>query len=187
MNGPGIKRIIDLFEERGAARYESGAPDSVSQLEHALQCAVLAEAAGVDAHLITASLLHDLGHLMYADAHAFEARNDAHEHRAVSFLRDAFPDSVLDPIRLHVAAKRYLCATESDYYDGLSQASKLSLELQGGVYTPIQAASFIAQAGARDAVQLRRWDDQAKRKNAATPPLAYFIDGVRTCMRPGNA
>lgn len=179
-----MERIIGVFEERGATRYESGAADSVSQLEHALQCAALAEAAGADAHLITAALLHDLGHLMYSDAQEFEARNDAHEQRAASFLRGVFADGVLDPIRLHVAAKRYLCATEGNYYGGLSHASKLSLELQGGVYSPVQAARFIAQAGARDAVQLRRWDDQAKRKEARTPPLAYFVDILRASMPP---
>ncbi|MEL6129341.1 MAG: phosphohydrolase, partial [Cyanobacteria bacterium J06628_4] len=85
-----------------------------------------------------------------------------------------FPEAVTTPIRLHVAAKRYLCAVDDSYWDSLSPASKLSLELQGGIFSPPMAAAFIQQPNARDAVKLRRWDDLAKITNLVTPDLDHF-------------
>ena len=114
-----IPDICALYESHGGRMY-SGEP--VTQLEHALQSAALAEATGADAELITAALLHDLGHLLNDQGDTPTARgiDDAHQYFALPFLRGLFDDRVLDPIRLHVDAKRYLCATRAGYFDALS-------------------------------------------------------------------
>ena len=121
-----LEQINLLLVEAGRHRY-GGEP--VSQLEHALQCAYLAQAEGAPDTLITASLLHDLGHLIHdlGDDPAAQGIDDKHEVRALHTLRRVFGDAVLEPIRLHVDAKRYLCAVDERYHDGLSAASKLSL------------------------------------------------------------
>jgi len=95
-----------------------------------------------------------------------------------------FADDVLAPIRLHVDAKRYLCATRDGYFEALSADSKRSLVLQGGIYTPEEAKAFIAQPHAGDAVRLRLWDDLAKVENAVTPPLAHFVVAIEAAQRP---
>lgn len=180
MNPITINRIVDLFETRGNEQYGA---EAVNQTEHALQCATLAENEGASVELIAASLLHDLGHLMHehGEDHLDFGIDDAHQYFALPRLRGLFSDAVLVPIRLHVDAKRYLCATESGYWDGLSPASKRSLELQGGVYSQEEAQAFIAQPYAPDAVQLRRWDDLAKVRDRATSSLLHFVDYLRAC------
>ncbi len=178
-----IDEIVDLMGNRGGRQYGS---EAVSQIDHALQCAVLAEASGASPELITASLLHDLGHLVHdlGDDPAKRGTDDVHQYQALPFLRGVFPDAVLAPIRLHVDAKRYLCAAEPGYWDILSFASRRSLELQGGIYTMEQAETFIAQPGAHDAVSLRRWDDEAKVPGLATPGLAHYAEIMRACRLP---
>src|SRR6266496_6736212 len=155
-----IDDIRALFDAKGDRMY---AGEPVTQLEHALQTAALAESSGADASLIAASLLHDLGHLINDQGDTPTARgiDDVHQYVAIPFLRSLFGNDVLDPIRLHVDAKRYLCSTRPKYYEGLSADSKRSLALQGGVHSPVEAAGFIAQAGADRAVSLRLWDDAA--------------------------
>jgi phosphonate degradation associated HDIG domain protein len=176
---PGIRSLFD----RGGARMYAGEP--VTQLEHALQTAHSAERAGADAALVTAALLHDLGHLINDQGETPTARgiDDVHQYAALPFLRPLFDDGVLEPIRLHVDAKRYLCATEPGYYDALSADSKRSLVLQGGTYDAPAAAAFAAQPGALRAVALRRWDDAAKVAGAATPPLEYFVSIMEAVRR----
>ena len=159
----------------------------MTQLEHALQSACLAEQAGSDDELITACLLHDLGHLLNEHGGSGEASptlhglDDVHQYAALPFLRGLFPDRVLGGIQLHVDAKRYLCATVPGYEAALSPDSVRSLKLQGGVFTAEQAAAFIARPGAADAVKLRRWDDLAKVEGAPTPPLAHYLARARRC------
>ena len=172
--------IEQLFARRGAEQY-SGEP--VTQLEHALQTAARAEAAGADDELVTASLLHDLGHLLHelGATPTLRGMDDVHQYAALPFLRGLFGERVLGGIRLHVDAKRYLCATLPGYEAALSTDSQRSLALQGGVFTPGQAAAFITQPGAADAVKLRKWDDLAKVEGAATPPLAHFLARARRC------
>jgi phosphonate degradation associated HDIG domain protein len=157
----------------------------VTQLEHALQTAHSAECAGADAALITAALLHDLGHLLNDQGETPTARgiDDVHQYAALPFLRPLFGDDVLEPIRLHVDAKRYLCAIEPVYYDGLSADSKRSLALQGGTYDAPAAAAFAVQPGALRAVALRRWDDAAKTAGLATPALAHFASIMEAAAR----
>ena len=143
--------IEQVFAHRGAEQY-SGEP--VTQLEHALQTAALAEGEGADDELVTASLLHDLGHLLQdlGETPSLRGVDDVHQYAALPFLRGLLSERVLGGIRLHVDAKRYLCATRAGYQAALSADSQRSLALQGGVFTAEQAAAFIAQAGAADAV-----------------------------------
>jgi phosphonate degradation associated HDIG domain protein len=149
---------------------------SVTQLEHAIQCATLAEREGASPALIAASLLHDLGHLINPEDRAQTSRREDCEHEliAADYLERWFGDDVTLPVRLHVAAKRYLTATDPGYAATLSAGSTLSLELQGGPFSPDAAREFVAQPGAPEAIRLRRWDERAKEAGAKTPPLEHF-------------
>ena len=169
-----LSELIKLYSDRGQAQYGG---EAVSQLEHALQCATLAEESGESTALITACLLHDLGHLVHhlGDDVAERGIDDRHEYRAIPVLEAMFPDAVTIPIRLHVAAKRYLCAVDEGYWNALSPASKLSLELQGGIFAQQAAEQFIQQPYANDSVKLRRWDDLAKVPDRSTPDLNHFL------------
>lgn len=172
--------IERLYAERGHEQY-TGEP--VTQLEHALQCAALAEAEGADDELVTAALLHDLGHLLHdmPGTPSMEGIDDVHQYRVVPFLRGLFAQSLIDAISRHVDAKRYLCATRAGYYEALSNDSKRSLQLQGGIFSREQAEQFIAEPGAEGAVRLRIWDDQAKQAGLATPTLSHFLQRARRC------
>ncbi|MEP6943354.1 MAG: phosphonate degradation HD-domain oxygenase [Betaproteobacteria bacterium] len=178
-----IPDICALFDAKGACMY-TGEP--VTQLEHALQSAALAEESGADAALITAALLHDLGHMLNDQGETPSARgvDDVHQYFALPFLRPLFGEEVLEPIRLHVDAKRYLCATRPAYYDALSADSKRSLALQGGAYSPDEARAFTALPGAERAVRLRLWDDSAKAAGRATAPLSHFVALMQTLAAP---
>lgn len=164
--------ILARLAQRGGEMYGG---EAVTQLQHALQAATLARADEAPAHLVVAALLHDYGHIVTEDEGAAERGIDRmHEDAAADFLAAWFPAAVTEPIRLHVAAKRYLCAIDPIYFDGLSPASIASLAVQGGPFTPDEADSFAAGPHAADAVRLRVWDDIAKDPAAATPPLADF-------------
>lgn len=169
-----------LFARHGSAQY---AGEPVTQLEHALQTAYLAEQSEASDELVTACLLHDLGHLLNPQGETPTLRgiDDTHQYFALPFLRGLFPASVLDAIRLHVDAKRYLCRANDGYRARLSADSKRSLELQGGVFDAAEAAAFLAQPGARDAVMLRQWDDLAKQEDWRTPSLAHFMARAARC------
>ena len=182
----GLADIEQLFARHGFAQY-SGEP--VTQLEHALQTAHLAEQSGADDALVTACLLHDLGHLLNEQGQTPSLRgiDDTHQYFALPFLRGLFPAAVLDPIRLHVDAKRYLCCVDAGYRSRLSEDSKRSLVLQGGVFSEAEAAAFIAAPAARDAVLLRQWDDLAKEAALATPDLAHFLSRAARCSLPAAA
>lgn len=177
-----IERIVDLFEVDGAHRYGL---EEVSQLEHALQCATLAMEEGAPEPLMAACLLHDLGHLVHdlPEGAAADGIDDRHQYRALHLLRRLYADEVIMPVRLHVEAKRYLCATRPGYSGSLSEASRRTLALQGGAHTAQQAARFIEQPYARDAVQLRLWDDRAKTPGARTPRLAFFVNVLERCIQ----
>jgi phosphonate degradation associated HDIG domain protein len=175
-----IAQIEDLFRRHGHVEY---AGEGVSQLEHALQAAQLAEQAGASPELVTAAFLHDLGHMLNPQGETPTARgiDDQHQYFAVPFLRGLFPASVIEPIRLHVDAKRALCAAEPDYYERLSEDSKRSLALQGGIFTADELAAFRAKPHAEDAMQMRRWDDAAKVPGTATPTLAHYLAIAARC------
>ena len=174
--------IEALFEARGGGQY-TGEP--VTHLQHALQAAHLAEQEGADDELVTAALLHDLGHLMHdlGETPTINGIDDVHQYRALPVLRGLFRDAVVDAVKLHVDAKRYLCATRPGYFGALSDDSKRSLALQGGIFDDAQAQAFIAQAGAERAVRVRLWDDQAKVDGLQTPPLPHFLARAARCAR----
>lgn len=175
-----IAEIRALFDARGNCLYSG---ESVTQLEHALQSAMLAERAGASIQLITACLLHDLGHMSndLGETPTLQGVDDKHQYHGVSVLKGMFVDSVLTPIRLHVDAKRYLCSVERAYWESLSADSKRSLELQGGAYSPEAAAAFIIQPFAQDAVNVRRWDDMAKLSDCKTPDLEHYLEFAGRC------
>jgi phosphonate degradation associated HDIG domain protein len=166
-----VDAVVRLYTMRAGLRYGS---ELVSQLEHALQCAQLALAEGAETELVAAAFLHDIGHLVAHRCHEAEREiDDLHQYLAVSYLRGAFGAAVLEPIKLHIDAKRYLCRAEPGYWERLSPASKRSLELQGGAHTPAEGAFFIGQPFARQAVRLRRWDDAANIPDLAVPDLGF--------------
>ena len=180
-----LSDICMLFARKGGREYDG---EGVTQLEHALQTAAQAEAAGAGPPLLAACLLHDLGHMLndQGETPTLRGVDDLHQYAALPFLRGTFGDDVLEPIRLHVDAKRYLCATRAGYFDALSADSKRSLVLQGGVLDAAGAAAFLAQPGASDAVRLRRWDDLAKQAGLATPPLDHFLARAAACALPAG-
>jgi phosphonate degradation associated HDIG domain protein len=173
-----VDEILGLYETRGTRMYGS---EPVSQAEHALQCAMLAAQGGASAELIAAAFLHDVGHLIAELPHTLERESDdVHQYLPIPFLRGTFADAVLEPIRLHVDAKRYLCRVDSGYWDSLSPASKHSLELQGGIFDVLAADRFLSRPFAWDAIRLRRWDDLAKIAGHATPGLREFEPVLRS-------
>lgn len=175
-----IAWLVSLMADKGQHRY--GLHD-VTQLQHALQSALLAEQSGGRPELIAAALLHDIGHMVHGlgDNPAADGLNDQHEMRGHAFLVRYFPADVTEPVRLHVAAKRYLCAIKPDYSALLSPDSVLSLGLQGGPMSPTEVAAFQAEPYAETAVLLRRCDDAAKVKDLPTPDLEHFVPYLAQC------
>jgi predicted HD phosphohydrolase len=162
--------LLHWLETAGATRYD----ELVTQYQHALQSAALAGERGATPALVVAALLHDAGHLLLAGRGDCPARDLEHERVGATWLARAFGAAVTEPIRLHVAAKRYLCSCEAAYYDGLSEASKRSFDLQGGAMTTAEIKAFLAHPAAQDAIELRRIDDLAKVPGRNVPgALAY--------------
>lgn len=172
-----IDRIFALFRERGNEMYFG---EAVTETEHALQCAYLAEQSGAAPELVAAALLHDVGHLLHDLGEDIAQRgiDGRHEEGGAAWLANHFGPAVVDPVRLHVAAKRYLCAIEPDYHAGLSDASQQSLVLQGGPMSADEVEQFEEQPGFRAAVAVRRWDDAAKVPDWAVPGLEHY----RACL-----
>lgn len=177
-----VDEIFDLFMVKGARQYGD---EAVSQLAHALQCATLAARTGAPSPLVAAALLHDVGHLLDGDdADLVRQGVDArHEVLGHDYLSTHFVDAVAEPVRLHVDAKRYLCAVDGGYWASLSSASKRSLDLQGGIFAADAAAEFAGRPYAEDAAALRRWDDLAKDVRAETPGLSHFRPHLETALR----
>lgn len=169
-----LAEIDRLFATRGDSEYGG---EAVSQLEHALQAAAAAVADGADEPLVAAALLHDVGHLLHdLPVDAPEAGiDDHHENSAARFLETHFGPEVCEPVRLHVAAKRYLTAVEPDYLAKLSGPSVTSLMLQGGPMNAAEQEVFRANPHWQAALRLRRYDEAAKVAGAATPTLAHFL------------
>jgi len=178
--GLALGDIEKLFRDHGHIEYSG---EGVTQLQHALQTARLAEDEKAGDLLVTAALLHDLGHILNVQGETPTARgiDDQHQYYAIPFLRPLFPPAVIEPIRLHVDAKRALCAMEPEYYEALSDDSKRSLTLQGGIFAKGEASAFMAKPHAADAVRVRRWDDAAKSPGLATPPLSHYLAIVARC------
>ena len=174
--------LLAYLRRRGQSFYD----ESVTQLEHSLQCARQAELAGADPVQVAAALLHDLGHFL-VDEHDEQAdfltEDLLHEEVGATYLQPYFIERLTEPVRLHVPAKRYLCTTDAAYYDGLSRASKRSFQLQGGPLSAAEQAKFERNPHAQDAVRLRRWDDLAKVKGLRTPGLRRYREAVQSCLR----
>jgi len=158
-----LEVLGSLFAKEGARQYLG---EAVSISTHMLQAAALAEAAGAPDHLIAAALLHDVGHLRHEHA--------PHEHSGAEWLAQWFSSCVIEPVRLHAAAKRYLCAVEAGYLEKLSPASLESLHVQGGPMSPEESRSFAELSYAKDAIAVRRWDEAAKDPAAPGPEFDHF-------------
>ncbi len=177
-----IDEIFARFREAGDATY-LGEPVTVS--EHMLQSAAYAEQDGAPRELVAAALLHDYGHLIHdlpedSAEHGVDTR---HEEVGFAFLERWFPPEVTEPIRLHVAAKRYLVAVDPEYRNTLSSASLLSLELQGGSMSAAEVEAFEAHPHAVDACRLRRYDDAGKDPSAVTRPLESYHGLLTSVLR----
>jgi phosphonate degradation associated HDIG domain protein len=172
-----IDRLFILFRENGNGAYFG---EAITETKHALQCAHLAAQSGAAPELVAAALLHDVGHLLHGLGEDVAERDidGEHEERGAEWLRRFFPAAVVDPVRLHVAAKRYLCAVEPGYHAALSEASRRSLRLQGGRMSAEEARRFEQQPSFRAAVAVRRWDDRAKVPGLIVPGLDHY----RPCL-----
>jgi phosphonate degradation associated HDIG domain protein len=180
-----IDEIIDLFQRHGDAAYHG---EAISQTEHALQSAALAEWQGAPDTLVVAALLHDIGHLLDGQDEDLADRglDGRHEEAGCSWLAAHFGPKVTEPIRLHVAAKRYLCAVEPAYLAGLSPASRLSLSLQGGPLEAEKCADFESNPLYHDAIRLRHWDDTAKVPGLKVPGLEYYRARLEAAVSSGE-
>jgi len=178
------EEIIAILRSRGDSQYGG---EAITQLEHGLQAAALAEQAQSPPELIIAALLHDGGHMLHdlPDDTPNQGIDDHHEASGYRFLQKVFDGSVTGPVRLHVAAKRYLCAADADYSNQLSEPSRVSLALQGGPMSAEEAAEFETHPHYDAAVRLRRWDDLAKVPGGATPDLDHFAGYVRQLIGKG--
>ena len=171
------KNIVDLIEDiflrRGAESYLG---EQVTMAQHMLQTAQCAEEAGADNSQIVAALLHDIGHYKNEIPETSLAKgvNNYHEEAGANFLEEYFPDSVVEPIRQHVAAKRYLCAVKSDYFERLSSASVHTLNLQGGPMNDKEIEEFEKNDYLDHCINLRYWDEEGKDPERDHPPFSYY-------------
>ncbi|MBL4740467.1 MAG: HD domain-containing protein [Sneathiella sp.] len=165
--------IGDIFHRRGADSYLG---EDVTMSEHMLQGAYLAEQAGADDQVIAAALLHDIGHYTneFPEDALEKGVNNYHDVAGAEVIKDFFPALVIDSIRYHVAAKRYLCAVEGDYFDRLSDASVHTLNLQGGPMSQEEVKEFQTFPHLETIVQVRRWDDEGKVAGVSTPEFSYY-------------
>jgi gamma-butyrobetaine dioxygenase len=170
-----VETIGELFAGPGA-RDHMGEPVPIG--EHMLQAGALAEAAGAQAALVAAALLHDIGHLLGEDDD-----EERHGEAGANWLSQWFGDAVTEPVRLHVPAKRYLCAADPGYFGLLSAESVRTLSLQGGPMAAAEVTAFEALPFSRDAAAVRRWDDRAKDPAVTAPRFAHFAPLLETFSR----
>ncbi|WP_412537745.1 TauD/TfdA family dioxygenase [Longispora sp. K20-0274] len=177
-----IDTLAEQFAGAGAADYLG---EAVTQAVHMLQAATLAEAAGASDALVAAALLHDVGHFTgeVSGADLMAGTDNRHSHTGADWLARWFPPAVTEPVRLHVAAKRYLCAVEPAYHGRLSEASVYTLGVQGGPMSVAEVAEFEAGPHAMAAVALRQWDDEAKDPDAPTRDFAHFRPVLERVLR----
>lgn len=177
-----VDEIIALFKRRGGGDYG----ESITQTEHALQSAWVAEKQGARPAMIATALLHDIGHLLVSEDDHLAGRgiDDWHEAIGATFLARHFVTEVVAAVSLHVQAKRVLCTSEPGYKDRLSAASLLSLAVQGGPASADEVESFMRKTAASDALALRHWDDEAKVLGLKTPDLAHFRPYLEAARKP---
>jgi phosphonate degradation associated HDIG domain protein len=174
--------LFAIYSEAGAQAYFG---ESVTTLQHSLQTAHFARLANASNALLLAALLHDIGHLLDSAPSDLDdwAEDARHEESGSRWLARHFAPDVSEPVRLHVAAKRYLCAKETRYFEQLSAASVRTLQLQGGPMSAAEMAVFESQIHWRDAIRLRRWDDCGKVAELHTPPFAHYGELIDTLCR----
>ena len=177
-----VNHIEDIFNRRGAESYLG---EDVTMAQHMLQAAQCAEESGADESLIVAALLHDIGHYKNEIPETALAKgiNNYHEEAGANFLEDYFPVSVIEPIRQHVSAKRYLCAVKSNYFQSLSVASVHTLNLQGGPMNENEIKEFEKNAYLDDCVKLRYCDEGAKDPERIHPQFSYFRALVESLVK----
>ncbi|MGC3936814.1 (R)-1-hydroxy-2-trimethylaminoethylphosphonate oxygenase [Roseobacter sp. EG26] len=170
--------LEDIFERRGGEEY-LGEP--VTMAEHMLQGATLAERSGQDEIIIVAALLHDIGHFTseFGTFSMEDTEDRHHEDAGADVLQAFFPTLVTDCVRFHVAAKRYLCATRSEYFARLSAASVHSLNLQGGPMSAQEVSAFETNPNLREIIAVRYLDDAGKHADMETPAFAHFAPMVQ--------
>ncbi len=182
-----LDEVLDLYTRYADHVYD----ESLSQLDHALQSAALAEQEGADDELVVAALLHDVGHLLDLAANEGDrpsAGEDLHHEATGSrYLTGLFGPGVTSPIALHVRAKRYRCAVDRSYVETLSEGSVRSLELQGGPADADEVARFESNSGFERAVALRDWDDRAKVLGLEVPPLEHHLPRLRRVLSASEA
>jgi gamma-butyrobetaine dioxygenase len=171
-----VEEIEGLFARHGDESYGEG----VTMLQHALQTAALAQAEGADESLVVAALLHDVGHFLQPTDDSYGYHK--HDRSGGEWLARHFGPAVSEPVRLHVTAKRYLCATEADYFGKLSAASVHSLGKQGGPMSARETATFAALPHAGAALRLRRWDDGGKVDGLHVPDLMSYRERIARFM-----
>jgi len=179
---PIVQQIEALYASRALGNYFG---EAITQLEHGLQAAYFAQAGGASEAVVIAALLHDVGHLLVdVPADLADWTHDAqHEQTGADWLAHYFGPQVTEPVRLHVAAKRYLCATDAGYYARLSAASVHTLQLQGGAMTPAEVAAFEANPFHQAAVLLRLCDEQGKVLGFAAPALSTYRARIAALLR----
>jgi phosphonate degradation associated HDIG domain protein len=177
------QEVLSLYERLGTRAYFG---ERVSMTEHGLQAAHFARVQGAPDTLVVAALLHDVGHLLDSIPDAIEdwISDARHEEVGARWLARCFTADVFEPVRLHVPAKRYLCATDPHYLAQLSAASVHTLKLQGGPMSPTEVARFEEQPCHREAVRVRRWDDQGKVAGLKTPGLREYAALIDSLARP---
>ncbi len=198
MSTAGMDAVIWLRDTFAGAGGQDYLGEPVTVAEHMLQCAALARAAGAPNNLVVAALVHDVGHFVglisgrdeiVAGANPISGRalmsgsNNHHDESGAAWLAQWFGPDVTEPVRMHVNAKRYLCATEPAYFDILSDASKFTLAVQGGPMSATEIAEFETSPYAHDAVAVRRWDDEAKDPVGRTPSFEEFVPAITTATR----
>lgn len=170
-----VDEVFALYEKHGDEDY-IGEP--VSQLEHMSQAAALAEDEGYDDEVVLAAFFHDIGHLCAGEAEAESMDgfgNVDHEKLGADYLRErGFSERLATLVESHVIAKRYLTYKFSEYYDKLSDASRATLEFQGGRMTDQEAIEFEKHPDAELFIKLRYWDDQAKEINTPVQDLEHL-------------
>jgi phosphonate degradation associated HDIG domain protein len=174
--------IADIFKRRGADSYLG---ERVTMAQHMLQGAVLAEREGAPEELVAAALLHDIGHYTseFGTLSLGDTRDNYHEEAGAAVLEKFFPPVIVECVRLHVPAKRYLCATDPAYYDMLSEASKHTLSLQGGPMNAQEVAEFEKNPFYREAVRVRLWDDGGKDPAMQTPDFDHYVPLLERVVR----
>jgi gamma-butyrobetaine dioxygenase len=179
-----VSDIFALFEVNGERSYG----EEVSLRSHSLQSAARARAAGATDALVAAALLHDIGHLLAADAAVDRGRpdedDDHHEAVGARLLVALFGSEVARPVALHVQAKRWRCTVERSYLAELSSQSAMTLRAQGGLLDDGECRRFESHPGFTDAVELRRWDDQAKDPGATVPSLSSYRGLLESLVVP---